>query len=68
MYVNKICKALDHKPINMNMIVVEDFNMPLQLLQRSTRKGISKISKALNEKLEESGLMDFRAFQSQKAV
>lgn len=55
------------KHMDINVIVVGDFNTPLSPLDISTRQNTSKDMRALSEKLEKLGLMDlYRALHPQE--
>ena len=51
--------------IDSNTIIVEDFNSPLTLMDRSSKQNIKKETQVLNDTLDEMDLIDiFRTFHS----
>ena len=54
--------------IDSNTVTVEDFNIPLTLIDRSSRQKTNKETAALNDTLDQTYLIDtFRAFHPKAA-
>ena len=56
-YVKRILMNIKGE-IDRNIVIVEDFNTPLISMDRSSRKKISKETAALNDTLDQMGLID----------
>ena len=66
-YVKQILMNIKGE-INRNTVIVGDFNTPLISMDRSSRQKINKEKAALNDKLEQTDLIDiFRAFHPKAA-
>ena len=61
-YVRQMLTSMKGK-INNNTIIVGDFNTPLTLMDRSTKKKINKETKTLNDTIDQLDLIDiYRTF------
>ena len=65
-YIKKILEGFKKK-IDNNIVIVEDFNMPLSTMNRPSKKKINKDIVALNDTLHQMDLIDIcRTFHPNK--
>ena len=61
-YVRQMLTSMKEE-INSNTIIVGNFNMPLTLMERSTKQKISKETQILNDTMDQLDLIDiYRTF------
>ena len=66
-YIKKILEDVK-KDIDSNTVIVQDFNIPLSKMDRSSKQNINKDIVALNNALDEMDLTDiYRAFHPKEA-